>query len=648
MRAWVGTVLAVLLLLTYIPSVIADNTNENLVSTDNTTHAHEKSNEAFFIAPNNAVNGNNSADNYTRIITSCWWYIGNLNCEEAEYYITAVYTFSFSESVEYVNLSSISKAGYLEYGDPWGLEMSISTHHKNGTDLLWSDEATPGYINTTTYQDNNSGPIPVRDNGTVSLEFSVRTNPFYLEERSVEIRLREISATKVHWGCLDPVANNYSPNATDSDDSCDYDLDNDGVLDVDEIPGCTDILANNFNSSATDDDGSCDYDLDDDGVLDSDEIQGCTDLTANNYQANATDEDGSCDYDMDDDGVLDVDEINGCTDSSANNHQSNATDDDGTCDYDLDDDGVLDADEVAGCTDISANNFNPEATDTDQSCDYDLDDDGVLDTKEIYGCTDVMANNHNATATEDDGTCDYDLDNDGVDDETDKHPDCDDLGQDTDEDGLPDACEEFPNDRDNDGYSDTHENKCESSGDDPKSTPGYPEKYCADKLGVVDLYDYCSDYGATKQCVNLASKHLEWWNYVGLMTFIGLPLTFFTPLRPWIINKFRNKEFQNIEQLHRETREHIEEEFKKLELELLDRLRGYPPKESTELLNKIDTELSYLAYELKKYIDDKHAKDLLNEKIPGDPRVLLREHVDESKELTKNQLAVSITSSEEE
>ena len=299
-----GTVLAVLLLLTYTPAVLADNTNENLVSTDNTTHAHEKSNEAFFIAPNNAVNGNNSEDNYTRIITSCWWYVGNIACEDGEYYITAVYTFSFSQSVEYVNLSSISKAGYLEYGDPWGLEMSISTHHKNGTDLLWSDEATPGYINTTTYQDNNSGPIPVRDNGTVSLEFSIRTNPFYLEERSVEIRLKEISATKVQWGCLDPVANNYSPNATDSDDSCDYDLDNDGVLDVDEIPGCTDILANNFNSSATDDDGSCDYDLDDDGVFDADEVQGCTDLTANNYQANATDEDGSCDYDMDDDGVL--------------------------------------------------------------------------------------------------------------------------------------------------------------------------------------------------------------------------------------------------------------------------------------------------------------------------------------------------------
>jgi len=66
------------------------------------------------------------------------------------------------------------------------------------------------------------------------------------------------------------------------------------------------------------------------------------------------------------------------------------------------------------------------------------------------------------------------------------------------------------------------------------------------------------------------------------------------------------------------------------------------------MLNKIENELSYLAYELKKYIDEKHAKDLLNEKIPGDPRVLLREHVDESKEITKSQLAFSITNSEEE
>jgi alpha-tubulin suppressor-like RCC1 family protein len=102
---------------------------------------------------------------------------------------------------------------------------------------------------------------------------------------------------------MDSMANNLDLGATDDDGSCDYDLDDDGVLDADEILGCTDSAANNYNSEATDDDESCDYDLDDDGVLDADEILGCMDSTANNYNSEATDEDGSCDYDLDDDGV---------------------------------------------------------------------------------------------------------------------------------------------------------------------------------------------------------------------------------------------------------------------------------------------------------------------------------------------------------
>jgi hypothetical protein len=97
--------------------------------------------------------------------------------------------------------------------------------------------------------------------------------------------------------------------------------------------GCTNQTANNFDSNAGVNDHSCDYDLDDDGILDIDEIDGCIDPIANNYDANATDDDGSCDYDLDDDGVLDVDEVLGCTNSTANNFNSNATDDDGSCDY---------------------------------------------------------------------------------------------------------------------------------------------------------------------------------------------------------------------------------------------------------------------------------------------------------------------------
>ena len=60
------------------------------------------------------------------------------------------------------------------------------------------------------------------------------------------------------------------------------------------ISGCTNESANNYNQNATQDDGSCDYDLDDDGVLDVNEIPGCTDINATNYDLNATDDDGTC------------------------------------------------------------------------------------------------------------------------------------------------------------------------------------------------------------------------------------------------------------------------------------------------------------------------------------------------------------------
>ena len=227
-------------------------------------------------------------------------------------------------------------------------------------------------------------------------------------------------------GCTDQLANNFDNGAGIDDHSCDFDLDDDGVLDIDEVDGCTNSTANNFDVNATDDDGSCDFDLDDDGVLDADEIGGCTNSTANNFDVNATDDDGSCDYDLDNDGVLDIDEIVGCKDSIANNYNPNATED-GICDYDLDDDGVLDGNEVEGCTNSTANNFNQLATDEDGSCDYDLDDDGILDVDdndtdgdgvlnvdEVYGCTNELANNFDSNATENDGSCDFDLDNDGI------------------------------------------------------------------------------------------------------------------------------------------------------------------------------------------------------------------------------------------
>ena len=115
---------------------------------------------------------------------------------------------------------------------------------------------------------------------------------------------------------------------------------------IEVIPGCTDHFANNHDAIANEDDGSCDYDLDDDGVLDSDEVLGCTDPLANNHSAIATDEDGSCDFDLDDDGVLDSDEVLGCTDSDAQNYNPESTEEDDTCEYQSDE-GVQLLDELA-------------------------------------------------------------------------------------------------------------------------------------------------------------------------------------------------------------------------------------------------------------------------------------------------------------
>ncbi len=106
------------------------------------------------------------------------------------------------------------------------------------------------------------------------------------------------------------------------DSSQPYDSDGDGVADSEEIAGCTNFFANNYNPEATDDDGSCDWDLDDDGIWDID------------------------DRDMDGDGVLNIDEVDGCTNALANNYNAAATDDDGSCDFDLDNDGILDADDT--------------------------------------------------------------------------------------------------------------------------------------------------------------------------------------------------------------------------------------------------------------------------------------------------------------
>ena len=53
-------------------------------------------------------------------------------------------------------------------------------------------------------------------------------------------------------GCMDPVAENYDPTATEDDGSCTYP--------PGPVLGCTDETATNYNPEATEDDGSCEVD----------------------------------------------------------------------------------------------------------------------------------------------------------------------------------------------------------------------------------------------------------------------------------------------------------------------------------------------------------------------------------------------------
>jgi len=67
---------------------------------------------------------------------------------------------------------------------------------------------------------------------------------------------------------------------------------------VEEIYGCTDPMAINYNPEATIDDGSCQYE---------EEIYGCTDPMAINYNPEATIDDGSCQYGEPTGGIVDID-----------------------------------------------------------------------------------------------------------------------------------------------------------------------------------------------------------------------------------------------------------------------------------------------------------------------------------------------------
>ncbi len=156
------------------------------------------------------------------------------------------------------------------------------------------------------------------------------------------------------------------------------------------LPGCTDAAACNYDaaaefstndactyatgcdscSGATDGTGTIiDGDEDDDGVCDVNEVPGCDDDSAANYNPEATDNDGSCLYGECNDPLAcnyvegtDLPSPEACT------YPAPFFDCDGNCTGDYDGDGICEGEEILGCASNSALNFNPAATSDDGSC----------------------------------------------------------------------------------------------------------------------------------------------------------------------------------------------------------------------------------------------------------------------------------------
>ena len=278
----------------------------------------------------------------------------------------------------------------------------------------------------------------------------------------------ETSCGNSIYGCTDPIAENYNPQANINDNSCEY------------VYGCTSPNADNYNPIATVDDGTCicsgaidlyletDYYsnevswelLDSDGeVIDSggDYFQG-GEIISNTYcllegcyEFNIYDEWGDglssnstagntpnyyiylnsgeylvemdnldfgsesinpfcvviCDGDIDEDGICDEDEIYGCTDSNYLEYNVLATEDDGSCQSFI----------VEGCTDDLACNYDSANNVEDGSCEYpdtnfdcdgnclsDINSDGICD---LFGCMNSDACNYDNIANIDDDSCEF-------------------------------------------------------------------------------------------------------------------------------------------------------------------------------------------------------------------------------------------------
>ncbi len=162
-----------------------------------------------------------------------------------------------------------------------------------GTILEWEAINSPTkWVNSCTTYSNSSnyphwrstggdgtnvGPIDITignlPNGTHAINGINQTTTYRLtcrtsDGQTLPMKIATVTVTTEIKGCMDPVATNYNPLATEPAE-CFYDA----------VLGCTIPIADNYNPLATVDDGSC--------VIGA-EIIGCTDPVATNFNPLAT------------------------------------------------------------------------------------------------------------------------------------------------------------------------------------------------------------------------------------------------------------------------------------------------------------------------------------------------------------------------
>jgi len=209
-------------------------------------------------------------------------------------------------------------------------------------DTKWTIYLAPAGVGAYFEPNNHGGSGDLKDGllvigpnfGTVrTFEFSVVLEVQKQLKRKVIITQY---GSKDIWGCMDPKAKNYNPNATVTSPNfrCEYESINHVVF------GCMDPNALNYNKEANSKSPNypCVYDF---------VVWGCTDPFADNFDEKANANDQSCFYQKINDKVY------GCMDKSALNYDpvANVNTPD-RCIYHS-------IDECAGCTDLKAVNYNP-------------------------------------------------------------------------------------------------------------------------------------------------------------------------------------------------------------------------------------------------------------------------------------------------